>query len=505
MADQNGTNTNNNVAGAGSAAGNNANSAYQQALRRQQEYARRQAAHAAQVAGGAQQAAQAQSVAPQQQAAQQQAAAQRAAQQRAAAQQAAQRTQQYAQAQQASQDYTQAQQAGQDYTQAQPAGQQSYAQAQPANYQPYAQAQPIDQEFAPAQMVSGANYGYAAAVSSNSKVPTFAKPKKKHIALRVILIILALLVVVALGVLAYATWYMNTLSSNMAMTANEQQELKEVLTPVENQQEPYYVLLIGSDNWETYGERSDALLLIRVDQSNHKVTMVSVPRDTPYELNGNKVKINQAFAEQGAAGAVSAVQSLTGVNISYYAEIEFAGLADYVDNIGGITVDVPYAIDYTVYTGDQDTVHIDAGTQTLNGTQVVALARMRTAYEGQNEDAVRQSNVRSIAVALMNSVLNAPVTEIPGLVQQLSNCVSTSMDMNTMVSLAMDFAGSGGMTLYTCTGPTAGAIDESTGLWLCYPNEEGWAKIMDAVKKGDDPSSIADEVNAGDAILQDVQ
>ena len=70
--------------------------------------------------------------------------------------------------------------------------------------------------------------------------------------------------------------------------------------------------------------------------------MVSVPRDTPYEYNGKVEKINQMFAVNGAAGAVTAVQDLTGVKISDYVEIEFAGLAEFVDSIGGIYVDVPY-------------------------------------------------------------------------------------------------------------------------------------------------------------------
>ena len=94
-------------------------------------------------------------------------------------------------------------------------------------------------------------------------------------------------------------------------------------------------------------------MLVRIDPVGHVITMVSVPRDTPYEYNGKVEKINQMFAVNGAAGAVTAVQDLTGVKISDYVEIEFAGLAEFVDSIGGIYVDVPYTIDYQVYTQDQ--------------------------------------------------------------------------------------------------------------------------------------------------------
>lgn len=327
------------------------------------------------------------------------------------------------------------------------------------------------------------------------------KKRKKHRTLKRVLlgVLIAVLVLVGAGV-GYGAWYMNSLASNIAMDSQQQEALDEVLTPVDTQaapdaqEQPYYVLLVGSDNWETYGERSDALMLVRIDPANYQVTIVSIPRDTPYMLNGQKVKINQAFAENGPVGAVEAVQQLTGVPISYYAEIEFAGLATFVDEIGGIYVDVPYTIDYNVYTGDQDTVHIEAGLQRLDGEQCVALARMRTAY-GDNQDAMRQSNVRAMTEALLKSVLQASPASIPGLVQQLSACVSTNMSMQDLTSLALDFAQAPSMTLYTCTGPYQGDIDADTGLWLCYENPEGWASLMAAVEAGDDPSSAATTYN----------
>lgn len=321
------------------------------------------------------------------------------------------------------------------------------------------------------------------------------KKRKKHQKVkRALLIALAVIVVLVGGTAAYGAWYMSSLAGNMAMDAQEQTQLDTVLGPVsDNQAQPFYALFVGSDAWQTNGERSDALVLLRIDPVSHEITMVSIPRDTPYMLNGSKVKINQAFAQDGAAGAVTAVQNLTGVPISYYAEIEFNGLAQFVDSIGGIYVDVPYTIDYQVYTKDQDVVHIEAGNQLLDGAECVALARMRTAYDGP-QDATRQSNVRAMVVALMKSVLQSPPAEIPGLVQSLSESVSTNMDLQMMISLATDFAQAGSPTIYTCTGPYEGGIDEETGSWLCYENPEGWKALMAAVDAGDNPETVATTV-----------
>lgn len=344
----------------------------------------------------------------------------------------------------------------------------------PAGHQPYPGQQP-------------ANYGYA---SQADEIIRVRKKRKKHTKLkRAALIALAVVVVLVGGVAAYGTWYTSSLSSNMALDAQEQNELNSVLAPSDSQMEPFYVLLVGSDNWETYGERSDALVLVRIDPVDHVITMVSVPRDTPYQLNGTTTKINQAFAEGGAAGAVTAVQDLAGVKISDYVEIEFAGLAEFVDSMGGIYVDVPYAIDYQVYTQDQAPIHIEAGNQLLDGEQCVALARMRTAY-GDDQEAIRQSNVRAMAVALMKNVLQAPPVEIPGLVQNLSQCVSTNIELQTMISLATDFAQAGNPTIYTCTGPYKGDfMEEYDGQWLCYEDPEGWATLMQAVDSGENPEA----------------
>ncbi len=340
--------------------------------------------------------------------------------------------------------------------------------------------------------------GFAPAAGSyafNDMVLIRKKRKRRKRIVRILICVLVALLLIIGGVAGYAAWYMHSLTNNISLNAEDQQQLNEVLLPVEdNKVQPYYVLLVGSDNWESYGERSDALVLLRVDQANHKITMVSVPRDTPYMLNGQKVKINQAYAEEGAIGAVEAVEQLTGVQIAYYAQIEFAGLAEFVDSVGGIDVNVPYTIDYQVYTHDQDVVHVEAGLQHLDGEHCVALARMRTAY-GDDQDAKRQSNVRAMTESLMKTVLKASPTAIPGLVQDLSKCFSTSMAMDDIISLATDFSAAGETTIYTCTGPYKGDIDEETGLWLCYEDPQGWANLMSVVNKGEDPASATTTIN----------
>ncbi|WP_244596725.1 hypothetical protein [Paraeggerthella hongkongensis] len=129
---------------------------------------------------------------------------------------------------------------------------------------PYgASARPVQGGCQPAGVHAGQPSGYP---SSNDDIIRVRKKRRKHKKLkRALLIVAVVLVVLVGGTAAYAGWYTSTLAGNMAMDAQEKSQLDAVLTPSDNQQKPFYVLLVGSDNWETYGERSDALVLTRVD------------------------------------------------------------------------------------------------------------------------------------------------------------------------------------------------------------------------------------------------
>lgn len=310
---------------------------------------------------------------------------------------------------------------------------------------------------------------------------------------------LVVLLLVIAGIGGFAWSYYNQLKSSLELKGDDAEQIKANLTETDNV-DPFYVLVIGSDNWEDYGARSDAIMLCRVDLSKPQVTIVSVPRDTPYQIDGEKVKLNEAYARGGASACVKAVKKLTGVKINHYVEVEFEQLADVVEELGGVTVDVPYSIDYTVYTHDQDTVHLDAGPQELDGEQAIAFARMRQAYLNTTdlgEDAVRQANIRAMLVGIIKTVLDSPVNEIPGKVRTVADLISTDIPMGDIVDWARSIAGKD-VTLYSCTGPAAGSLDEESGLWLTKEAPEQWAALMAVVDAGEDPSTVTGHVTTKD-------
>lgn len=269
--------------------------------------------------------------------------------------------------------------------------------------------------------------------------------------------------------------------------------------------QPYYVLLIGNDSregvagsdaeWADKAEdgsdgQSDVMILARVDENNDLVTMLSIPRDTPWQKDdGSWVKLKEYYRTDGPGKLIKAVSTLTGVPVSHYAEIHMSGFMNLVDGVGGIDVEVPFEIDYHEALTNQD-IHLDAGMQHLNGAEAEVFARERTSYSN-DQDMNRQGNVRTIVQALFNKIQSKPAWELPGVITACAQCVST--DMNS-IDLAKVMAAIGKPRMFSGTGPYAGDINPYLDdEWFCYVDSEGWSRVMQVVASGGDPSSVSYE------------
>ena len=317
---------------------------------------------------------------------------------------------------------------------------------------------------------------------------------------RVVAVILCLLLAVVGAGSAYAVWFIDQIDSALAPDEISQNAIKEVLAS-EAPYEPFYVLLLGSDSREGNeashrdekgdNERSDVMILARIDAANRQITLLSIPRDTPYQLeDGSYIKINEMLNVKGTAGAVKAVSELTGLPISHYAQVRISGLEAIVDLIGGVTVDVPTELSYK--TTDKERITIPEGRQTLNGREAQIFARARHEFV-EDQDEHRQSNVRQLLEAIIKKTLDRPISEIPSIALQIANYVDTDYKALDLIAIARTFSG-GDMTIYSATGPSNG--DNNSGAhnkWMCYLNPEGWSKAVEVMRAGEDPSGIAYE------------
>lgn len=278
----------------------------------------------------------------------------------------------------------------------------------------------------------------------------------KKVALAVACVLLVALV--GCGI-AGAMWY-----SNLSNTIKGDDSITNISE--EENGKPYYVLLLGGDSREDSKDdnRTDSIMVCRVDESSQKVSMLSVPRDLRINIEGHGYcKINSAIEYGGYDQVITEVNELLGIKISYYAFIYFDGFEDLVDKLGGVTVEVPEG---TYYNG----VTVPAGDAVeINGQEALTLARCRHGNPPDQGayamgDYQRTLNQRNLMKAIAKKILAQDVTEYPSLIEGLASCVETNMDVSKIVSLASNMKGMDTDSLSAYQLPIAG--DTVGGEWF---------------------------------------
>ncbi|UEJ84236.1 LCP family protein [Brachybacterium halotolerans subsp. kimchii] len=217
------------------------------------------------------------------------------------------------------------------------------------------------------------------------------------------------------------------------------------------------ILVLGSDS--RVGEadekdstaRSDSILLAHLNADDSSVHAVQIPRDTLMDLPacadtgersfaGGRGMINSVL-NYGPACSVAAVESLTGVHVDHFVEVDFAGFAAIVDALDGLPVCLPEALHDSA--ADLD---LPAGRQTLDGRQALALARTRHAV-GDGSDIARLDHQQQVMKAIMQraesrNLLTRPDRLYPFL-QATSSALTVDDQLGSipgMTSLASRFA-----------------------------------------------------------------
>jgi polyisoprenyl-teichoic acid--peptidoglycan teichoic acid transferase len=201
-------------------------------------------------------------------------------------------------------------------------------------------------------------------------------------------------------------------------------EPTQIPTVVPQADSPVNILLLGTD--ARPGEevsRTDAIVLVHLDPRANRVSMLSFPRDLWVKIPGfGQARINSAYPTgerklgpgYGPALAKATVSQLVGLPIDHFVLINFEGFKTVIDELGGVYIDVPKAIDDPAYpTDDYRTIkiHFDAGRQLLDGEHALIYARTRHA----DNDFGRNQRQQQVLMAIFDRVREQ------GLLGQLNN------------------------------------------------------------------------------------
>ena len=219
------------------------------------------------------------------------------------------------------------------------------------------------------------------------------------------------------------------------------------------------------------GQRSDTIMIARVDPSAKTVDLVSFPRDlwVPIMPSGDPQRINTAYGENtdgkdGAQNLVDTIKSDFGIDINHYVEINFASFKGIVDAVGG----VPMYFDTAMR--DKNTgLQIDQpGCVTLDGEQGLAFARSRHLEYKSSKGvwvsdpsadlgriARQQVFIRKVIDRSEKKFGSFDVKAINDLISSTADklTLDTKLDLGTMVNLARAFKGFSGNDIRTHTLP----------------------------------------------------
>jgi LCP family protein required for cell wall assembly len=328
---------------------------------------------------------------------------------------------------------------------------------------------------------------------SRDNVERYSNKRRKHSLRRGVLrgVIIALVVVLVCGGVAFAMWINNVqtrMNNRQVITPELQESLADTTqdsTPSEPN-DPYYVLLLGTDGRPGETDyRADTIILARVDPPNKRVTLLSIPRDTMVEWKGTTMKINGVHTYDGAAGMVQIVSEKCGVQISHYAEIAFDGLATLTDAMGGVTVDVDQHMKDTE--NFDEVTELEPGIQTLDGEQALFYCRCRHFPDG---DYTRMRHQRTFIKAMLNQLLatNDP-TKIVSLVDATADVITTDLSVSDIVSLASEMVGMDTENdIYTAYVPSE--PKDVDGVAYVVANWDALDDMMKVIDTGEDPSSL---------------
>ncbi len=184
-----------------------------------------------------------------------------------------------------------------------------------------------------------------------------------------------------------------------------------------------------------YGTRSDTILLVNVHRNGKSVNAISIPRDSKVYLAGGKGvdKINAAHALGGPELTVRTIEETFGIHISNYIVINYAGVRDFVGEIGGVPINVEKKMYYRDKTADL-TIDLEPGHQVLSPHKAEGYLRFRHDATG---DIGRIKRQQRFLKALAKKLATAEtVLKAPQLYDILSKNIRTDMNLFDLSKLS---------------------------------------------------------------------
>ncbi|MEV8589460.1 LCP family protein [Streptomyces sp. NPDC051180] len=216
------------------------------------------------------------------------------------------------------------------------------------------------------------------------------------------------------------------------------------------------ILVLGSDSRsgdnsaygrDEGGARSDTAMVVHVYEGHKKASVVSIPRDTLVTRPGctdgeggtvageRRAMFNTAYEVGGPACAVKTVESMSGIRMDHYIEVDFSGFKKLIDTLGGVEITTTQAIKDT-----KSHLDLAPGTHTLDGEQSLGLVRTRKSV-GDGSDLGRIQLQQAFMKAFIDQVKDVGVLTNPKKLLDLADAATKAVTPDSELDSVQELMG----------------------------------------------------------------
>lgn len=218
-------------------------------------------------------------------------------------------------------------------------------------------------------------------------------------------------------------------SAAVVATPSPTAELTPSPTPNDEQAGASYTFaVVGRDKG---GSNTDTIMIVKFDTANHKINVVSIPRDTLVNVAEENKRINTLYHYgkmadgDGPKRLMQGLRDMLGFELGNYVIVDLKAFEDIVDAIGGITYNVPVDMFYNdPYQGLY--IGIRRGEQLLSGAEALKVVRFRSGYI--NADIGRIGTQQDFLMTAAKQVLSiGNIPNLPKIIEILTSNVDTNL------------------------------------------------------------------------------
>lgn len=266
------------------------------------------------------------------------------------------------------------------------------------------------------------------------------------------------------------------------------EQTKDISKNVNVTKEVFTIFISGIDTTGPVStvSRSDVNMLVTVNPKTKQILMTSIPRDYYVTLTnkGKKDKLTHAGLG-GIENSVSTIENFMGIDINYYARVNFTSLIKMVDALGGITVYSDKT--FTPYTNGSIT--IKEGMNHMNGEMALAFSRERKTYgSGDNH---RVQNQQAVLKGMLEKAMSpAILTNYTSILSSIDGSFETNMsagEITDLIKMQLNDMASWDIYQIQLTGNgqmmTGGAYMPNNRLYYMIPDENSVNECASLIKQ----------------------